>query len=307
MRLENLHYFLTVAEESSVGRAAHRLGVTQPALTKGIHRLEQDLGLRLFERSAKGMTLTSAGAAVLERVRPIAFGMDDVMREANDIRVGQAGKLRVGVAPQFAEDLFSPACAALIAQRPGARLEVYTHLNDALFEMLRQGDIDLCIAGLDDTAGAEMEQISLFPDEMCVGLRMEHPILQRSKLRFKDAAAEGWILPGRSVVARRRLEQRVAELGLPPIDVVVEWSASIAHRLNIVRDTNLLTILSRRLLRSPAGKGLSSLPLEQAVWIRQVGIAYRKGAYLSPLAHRLVEILLEQSRKPEVDSHNQSE
>ncbi|OWT59175.1 LysR family transcriptional regulator [Candidimonas nitroreducens] len=295
MRLENLRYFLAVADESSVGRAAHRLGVTQPALTKGIQRLEQDLGLPLFERSAKGMTLTRVGASFLERVHLIALAMDDVVREANDIRVGQAGKLRVGVAPQFADELFSPACADLIAQRPGARLEVHTHLNDALFDMLRRGDLDLCIAGLEDRAHAEMEQIPLFPDEMCVGLRAGHPILSRPNLSFRDIAAERWILPGRSVVARRRLDERVAELGLPPVNVVIEWSASIGHRLNLVRNTDLLTVLSLRLVRSEAGRGLTSVPLEQAVWIRQVGIAHRKGAYLSPLAHRLIEILLEHS------------
>lgn len=306
MRLENLHYFLAVAEESSVGRAAQRLGVTQPALTKGIQRLEQDLGLPLFERSAKGMTLTRAGISFLERMRPVALAMDDAIQEANEIRLGKAGKLRVGAAPQFADDLFSTACAALIEQRPSARLEVHTHLNDTLFEMLRRGELDLCVAGLDSSEIPEIEQIPLFPDEMCVGLRLGHPLLARSNLQFKDVAAERWILPGKTVVARRRLEERVAGLGLPPIDVVVEWSASIGHRLNIVRNTNLLTVLSVRLVGSDVGRGLASVPLQQAMWTRQVGIAYRRGAYLSPLAQRLIEILQENTRESTM-AHNGSE
>jgi DNA-binding transcriptional LysR family regulator len=291
MRLEDLNYFLAVAEESHVGRAAQRLGVTQPALTKGIQRIENDLGLRLFERSAKGMTLTTAGAAFYRRTRDIRTALDEAIREANDMRMGQAGLLRVGIAPQFSEDLFAPACAALLQQRPGARIEAKTHLNDELFQMLRRGDLDFCVAGLDTVDSTDIEQIPLFSDEMCVGARSDHPLLALPRLRFEDLAAGRWLLPGPDVVTRRRLEAHVAELGLPGLDIVVEWNASIEHRLAIVRHSDLLTIVSRRTLASPAGRGLSAVALTDAVWLRQVGIALRRGAYLSPLAHRMIEIL----------------
>jgi DNA-binding transcriptional LysR family regulator len=296
MRLENLHYFLAVAEESHAGRAAQRLGVSQPALTKGIQRLEQDLGLPLFERSAKGMALTQIGSALYQRIRDASTALDDALQEANDMRIGQAGILRVGVAPQFADNLFSPACASLIQQRPGARIEARTHLNDDLFQMLRRGDLDFCIAGLDTVASIDLEQIPLFADDMCVGLRSDHPLLGRPRLKFEDLAAERWLLPGGNVVTRRRLEARVTELGLPGLNVVVEWNAFIGHRLAIVRRTDLLTIVSRRMLSSPLGQGLSAVPLADAVWVRQVGIALRRGAYISPLAQRLIEILREQAR-----------
>lgn len=295
MRLENLHYFLAVAEESHVGRAAQRLGVSQPALTKGIQRLEQDLGLPLFERSAKGMTLTRVGAALYRRIRDASIALDDALQEANDMRIGQAGILRVGVAPQFAEDLFAPACAELIQQRPGARVEARTHLNDDLFQMLRRGDLDFCIAGLDTVTSSDIEQVPLFSDDMCVGLRSGHPLLSQARLRFEDLAAGRWLLPGGNVVTRRRLEARVAELGLPPLNVVVEWNAFIGHRLAIVRRTDLLTIVSRRMLSSPQGHGLTTVPLTDAVWVRQIGVALRRNAYISPLAQRLIEILREQA------------
>src|SRR4051794_20991781 len=117
MRLDDLRYFVAVAEEAHVGRAAQRLGVTQPALTKGVQRLEASLGLQLFERSPRGMALTSVGEVFFERAKHLCVGLDEAVQEASDLHLGAIGTIRIGVSPLFADTLVAETFALLLRQR----------------------------------------------------------------------------------------------------------------------------------------------------------------------------------------------
>lgn len=296
MRLDDLRYFVAVAEHGHAGRAAPRLGVSQPALTKGIQRLERELGLQLFDRGPHGMTLTAVGSVFFERARHVCTGFDEATQEAADLHRGAAGTVRIGVSPIFADPLVAAAFTQLRAQRPGAQLRLSISLNDALLPALRLGDLDLTLNALEDEAPPGLEQEPLFDDDLCVALRAGHPLLARRRLRFADLAQADWALPGREVLARRRVEARFAELGAPPPHVVVHLDSSVTLTPATVRDSDLLTVLSRFSLGLPSGEGLRALPIEGASWPRRVGLVTRRGAYLSPLVQRFVELLRERAR-----------
>lgn len=296
MRLEDLRYFVAVAEDGHVGRAAQRLGVSQPALTKGVQRLEQGLGLQLFERGPKGMALTSVGAVFFDRARQLCLGLDEAVQEAGDLHLGAIGTIRVGVSPVFADHLVCSTFTELLRQRPGAKARLSIHLNDALAASLRLGDLDLAVHALDDTPADDLEQRQLFSDELCVVLREGHPLLDKPRLRLADLAEAGWALPRPEVLARRRLEARLAEHGLPAPRIVLLLDNSITLSSSVLRGSDLLSVMSRFSLRTPAGQGLMALPLGEAVWPRRIGVVTRRGAYLSPLVLRFIELLQERSR-----------
>jgi DNA-binding transcriptional LysR family regulator len=296
MRLEDLRYFVAVAEEGHVGRAAQRLGVSQPALTKGVQRLESSLGLQLFERSSRGMALTSVGTVFFERARHLCSGLDEAVQEASDLHLGAIGIIRIGVSPLFADSLVAETFAQLLRQRPGAKARLSISLNDMLLAALRLGDLDLTINSLEDTEPDDLTQEALFDDELCIALRDGHPLLERAHLRIADLASAHWALPGTNVLARRRIEARFAEDGVPPPKVVLQLDSSITLATTAIRHSDLLTVMSRFSLRTAAGRGLVELPLARAVWPRRIGIVTRKGAYLSPLAHRFIELLRERCR-----------
>ncbi|NUZ06929.1 LysR family transcriptional regulator [Piscinibacter koreensis] len=296
MRLDDLRYFVAVAEEAHVGRAAQRLGVSQPALTKGVQRLEASLGLVLFERSARGMTLTSVGQVFFDRARHLCLGLDEAVQEASDLHLGAIGTIRIGVSPLFADSLVAETFAQLLRQRPGAKARLAISLNDTLLASLRLGDLDLSINALDDAPPDGLAQEALFDDELCIALREGHPLLARPQLRMSDLAEARWALPGVDVLARRRIEARLAEEGAPPPNVVLQLDSSVTLVPAAVRQSDLLTVMSRFSLRSPVGRGLTELPLARAVWPRRIGIVTRKGAYLSPLANRFIELLRERTR-----------
>lgn len=298
MRLDDLRYFVAVAEQGHVGRAAQRLGVTQPALTKGIQRLEAALGLQLFERGPRGMTLTSVGGVFFERARHLCQGFDEAVQEAGDLHLGAIGTLRIGTSPIFADRLVAETFNLLHRQRPGAKARLVIGLNDALLAALRLGDLDLSINALEDEEPDGITQTFLFDDELCVALREGHPLLQRPRLRFADLGAAGWVLPEPRVLARRRVEARFAEMGLAPPQVVLQLESSATLVPAAVRDSDLLTVMSRFSLAAAAAQGLVALPLAAAVWPRRIGIATRRGGYLSPLVLRFIELLVERCRGP---------
>lgn len=291
MRLEDLDYFLAVASAGHVGRASEAVGATQPALTKGIQRLERELQTPLFERTAKGMVLTASGQAFYDRVRIARLGLDEAVKEANDLRLGKAGVIRAGISPTYAEPIFGHACAELLQQRPAARMQVIVGLNDKLFATLRQGDLDLCISALQQSEHPEFNQQPLFTDNLHVIAREGHPIFNAPSLQFRDLAAQSWILPTTAVMARRAVDARFAEQGLPTPNVVIESDSSIASLMSVVKATDLLSIISQSTLRQQTGAGLKVVPLHLAMWPRVIGITTRRNAYLSPLVLRFIEIL----------------
>ncbi|WP_194722648.1 LysR family transcriptional regulator [Noviherbaspirillum malthae] len=291
MRLEDLDYFLAVASAGHVGRAAESMGVTQPALTKGIQRLESELQMPLFERTAKGMVLTASGQAFHERVRVARLGLDEAVKEANDLRLGKAGLIRVGISPTYAEPIFGHACAELLEQRPAARMQVMVGLNDKLFAALRQGDLDLCISALSQSERPEFHQHPLFADNLHVIAREGHPLFNSMSLQFRDLTTQSWILPSSAVMARRAVDARFSEQGLPAPNVVIESDSSIASLLSVVKATDLLSIIGASTLRQQSGAGLKVVPLHLAMWPRVIGITTRRNAYLSPLVMRFIELL----------------
>src|SRR5262245_43545308 len=122
--LRDMEYFAAVAEHGHVGRAAEALGLSQPALSKSLRRLEHSLRAKLVKRTPKGVDLTSVGAALSERLRGLRLSLEDIAREADDLSQGRAGHLRVGAAESTVINLLPAACAALLRQAPEVTVEV---------------------------------------------------------------------------------------------------------------------------------------------------------------------------------------
>jgi DNA-binding transcriptional LysR family regulator len=297
VRLDDIDYFLAVAEHGQVRRAAGALGLSQPALTKGLQRLEKELGFPLFERGPRGMTLTPVAAQFRQRTKALRASLGDAIKEAADLHLGAMGLLRVGVSPLYAQQLFVPACLRLHQQRPAARLRVDINLNDALIAALRLGDLDLSIHAIPRVLPEDLEVVPLMSDDLCMVVREGHPLVSRRRVRLQDLVGAQWMLPGPDVAGRRGVEARLAEAGLPPPRVAVEVSNTAGQLSRLLACSDLVSIMSEAMLAGPGGTGLASLPFAEARFTRAIGVVMRKGHPLPPLAKRFLEILRE-GRKP---------
>ena len=210
------------------------------------------------------------------------------------MHLGALGLLRVGVSPLYAQRLFVPATVALHRQRPAARLRLMLNLNDALVAALRLGDIDLSINALPGVIPPDLQALPLLEDALCLVVREHHPLLAKRRLRLADLVDAQWILPGPAVAARRNVEGRLAEAGLPPPRVTVEVSNTAGGQLNrLIAQSDLVSIMSESQLGTSLGEGLAPLPMAEARFTRMIGALTRKGVMLPPLAQRFLELLEE--------------
>ncbi|WOB05917.1 LysR family transcriptional regulator [Piscinibacter gummiphilus] len=293
MRLDDIDYFLAVVQHGQVRRAALALDVSQPAITKGIQRLERELGFPLFVRSIRGMRLTTVAERFHQRTQSLRADLGDAIKEAADLHLGAMGVLRVGVSPLYTQRVFVPASLQLHRQRPAARLLVNINLNDVLMPLLRSGDIDLSINALPATMPEDLLAVPLITDDLYVVARDGHPLLARRRLKLADLTRAQWLLPSPQVEARRKLEALFTGAGLPRPQVAVEVSNTVAQLTGLLAHSDLLAITSELQLASPAGQHLQALPLAELRFPRQIGVLTRRNVPLSPLAERFVDVLRE--------------
>ena len=291
INLRDIQYFAVVAEHKHLGRAAEAIGLSQPALSMCLRRLERGMDAKLVKRTPKGVELTASGEAVFAHARRLKLSVDDISREVTEISKGRAGHLRVGSGPGFMFDLLPAACNKLIRLAPGVTLKVIVlGRGDSLVE-LRAGKLDLVIAAIRRADDIDLVQEHLYDDEAVVYASVSHRLAKRKQVSLADLAQERWALTTDDTPTWNRVQQAFESNGLPSPRVTVETS-SIAMRLPLIASSDLLGYSSRPVVRRAAPQlGLAEIKVKELAYTRKVGVIYRKDGYLAPVARRLVEML----------------
>ena len=201
MELRDIEYFSVIAEHGHLGRAAESLGLSQPALSMSLRRLEKSMQAKLVKRTPKGVELTAVGTALLSRVHQLRLSMDDVAREAADLSQGRAGDLRIGATPEFAEYLLPPAFSALFKAAPKVTVRVSVAAPDALRPALRSGELDLIVSGIASAPFADLVSVPLLDDEFVVVSSVNHRLAGRERVTIADLARERWAVAAASVLS----------------------------------------------------------------------------------------------------------
>ncbi|MGW1520433.1 LysR family transcriptional regulator [Streptomyces sp. NPDC002287] len=189
MELRTLHYFVAVAEERHFGRAAARLHMSQPPLSRAVKQLEAEVGAPLFARSPAGVTLTAVGSVLLDEARAL-LGHADRVRERVRAAAG-AGSLAVGILGDGTDPGVARAAAAFRRSRPGVDIRVRdTDLTDPTCG-LRAGLVDVALtrAPFDETA---LTVRTLRADPVGVVLRADDPLARRDGLRLAELSDRRW-------------------------------------------------------------------------------------------------------------------
>ena len=187
-----LRYFTAVAQEGNLTRAAERLFVSQPALTKQIKQLESQLGVPLFSRSRAGMTLTAAGQALADRVPGVLAGWDAALRETRAAASRAARVLRVGFLAGAANEATQPIIEAFTRRRPGWRVEMRAATWLDPTAGLASGDTDVALLRLPFPGQDTLRVEVLFTEPRWVALPAGHPLATREVIAFHEL----WDEPG---------------------------------------------------------------------------------------------------------------
>lgn len=291
MHFRDLHAFVKVAEAGNLHLAAEALGVTQPALTKLVRRLETSLGVQLLERSARGVTLTEFGRVLYARSKTLQQVTEDTLTEINDMKSGRSGQLRLGAVPTSVDTAVAPVLAHLLAGNDPIRFSVTVQLSSRLLQDLQAGLLDFAIASIPTQVPDELCFISLWQQQTQVVSRESH-WLQRRPFTLEELAQQSWLLPPENIVLRTWADSMFTSVGIAPPKVFVEVDASPTAFATLVRGSDVLTVMSIDTLRTPIGFGLAALPLPAGAWATHLGLFWRRSAYFSKIMERCRDSLL---------------
>src|SRR5258706_10529369 len=191
MELRHLRYFLAVGEALNFTKAAAQLRVAQPALSRQMQDLEDEIGVDLLRRSPRGVTLTEEGKLFLEEVRELLKRADESVEKVRALARGEYGELRVGYAPTPTVEILPPALAAFQKAVPRVRLLLHDLSSDELITGLRDASLELAIMVQPvggQTAGIEFELLRTYP--LCVALTAAHPFARLKSVTLEKLAAE---------------------------------------------------------------------------------------------------------------------
>lgn len=177
--LRQLHHFITVAEAGSYREAAERIFIAQPALSVSVRKLEEALGVQLFERSAKGVTLTPAGHAFLKEARRSLMHAEQAQQRAKMAAAGEWGTVRLGFVGSAVYQLLPRTLPNFIARYPGIQLELLEGATVYIVEMVRDGRLDAGIirTPVDDVTGLDI--VNVEKDDLVAVLPASHPLARR--------------------------------------------------------------------------------------------------------------------------------
>jgi DNA-binding transcriptional LysR family regulator len=200
MELRGLRYFLAAAEEENFHRAAARLRIAQPALSRQISQLEQELGAALFERSRRRVRLSPAGKQYLADVRRILREVEEANRRARRVALGQIGVLRIGFHETAGRHPVVPrSLREFRAANPEVEVNFVQMTSPAQLEAIQDGTLDGGFAYVPPQLPPELDCIDIGRDELCLAMASAHPLAARASLRLKDLVNEPFVWIGRDV------------------------------------------------------------------------------------------------------------
>jgi DNA-binding transcriptional LysR family regulator len=260
-----LRYFAAVAAEGNLTRAAERLLVSQPALTKQVRQLESQLGVRLFTRSRAGMTLTEAGQALAGRVPGVLAGWDEAFRETRAAASSAARVLRVGFMSSAANEATQQIIAAFAQRRPGWRADMQQAAWWDPTAGLAGGDVDVALLRLPFPGQEDVRVEVLLTEPRWVALPSGHPLAARDQVCFSELWGEPFVAAPEETGWWRDYWLATSERQGHPV------------RIGAVTDQpdTMLTAIAN-------GDGIALTPESAARYYSRPGITYRPVTGVSP-------------------------
>ncbi|MGE0801495.1 MAG: LysR family transcriptional regulator [Lautropia sp.] len=287
MDLRDLRYFVAIAQAGSVRRAAELVHRSQPALTKAVDRLEESLGVKLFERNGRGQRISAAGNLLLAHGVRLLDTAATVQHDILALEHGTAGMVRLGSGPLAAEYLLPSFFSLLLAEAPDVQLQLTVRLNHELLEELRKGTLDV-VLGFIPEHDAEFRSSALFSETAVVAASHQHPIFSDGAVSLRKLSRYKWALAQYSS-SRIWLNQLFVSSGLPEPVAQIE-SNSIALIPPFIAHTTLLSFVSRRMLLDNASM-LREVPFAATTLVRDYGLTYTPERPVSAAIVKLIELL----------------
>lgn len=297
MDIRSVDYMLAVARHRSLRAAADTLNISQPALTKAVRRLEDEAGVRLFDRTARGVQPTVYGEALLRHIRDLHAVLAASTAEIAALKTGAAGLVRIGAGPSWEQAILPDAIATFRKRQPEVRIHILGGTDNFLKQRLREGALDFVLAATPDAPALDpdLEWQPVVTDNYCIIAADTHPLRHRRNISLKELLTFPWILPGAHSLMVERLRIIFRAHALPAPEPAIETDVvALRHRLLLTGP--YLGFTAAGLLSEVGVRGIIRLDVPDAVWQRTAGVITRRGMEPNPAAAAFVQTLLRTRR-----------
>ena len=288
MELRQLRHFVAVVDTGNLSRAADRVAISQPALTRSIKNLEEMLGVELLERKPRGVSPTEAGLALYHHAQIVLNACQRLTREVRELERGVTGTVHLGVASMFATYVTESVAETLASTHPRLALVVTEGFFEDLVRRMIDGRLDLIFSNFPQVAVApELVLEPLLTVRSTVVAGRKHVLARRRELTRTDLASQRWVIADQPH-AQDSFEKYFSVDGLPaPRDVFRTNSLNLM--ISLVQSGHFVSTIPEHLLTDELESGaLRKLPLDAGVIERQAGLIYRKGAPARPATDYVV-------------------
>ena len=290
LKLHDLHVLLTVAELGSMGKAAERLAVSQPSVSKAIADMEHTIGVRLLDRTPKGVETTAYGRALLRRSMGAFDELRQGIKDIESLADPTVGEVRVGCPEAMATGLMLASIAKFSDQYPRVVIRVTAANNMAHeFRLLRDRVVDFLVGSLPQPfTQDDLEAETLYHDRPYFLCGSKHPLARRRRVDLAELVDEPWLLPHESIFSAY-LTQAFETNGLAAPKLGVR-SYSVAQRVSLLTTNRFVSAESGSVLRFNAAKlPIKVLPIEHTARPWSIGIVTLKNRTISPVAQTFLD------------------
>jgi DNA-binding transcriptional LysR family regulator len=289
LKLRDLDILATLIDAGSMGKAASRLNVSQPAVSKAVAELEAALGVRLVDRGRRGITPTPYGLALQKRSVAIFNDLRQSVQDIEFLSDPTTGEIRIGTTDPISVAIVSPCIDRLSRKHPRMSFHVVAGDNTSLFRQVMERNVELAICRMIGPLPDDLAAEVLFHDTLAVLTSARNPLTRRRKLTLADLMNQPWVqLPAESLFGSMVSDVFRAHGHEPPRPTVVTLSEYLKN--DFLAKGRFLTVLPSFMLRVPGWHPpLKALPVALPDTRRPIGIVTLKGRMLTPLARLFIE------------------
>ncbi|WP_437881273.1 LysR family transcriptional regulator [Pseudomonas sp. LRF_L74] len=288
MDLANLNAFIAIAESGSFSEAAERLHLTQPAVSKRIASLEQQLDMRLFDRLGREINLTEAGRALLPRAYQILNVLDDTRRALSNLNGEITGRLTLATSHHIGLHRLPPILRAFTRAHPQVALDIQFLDSEVAYEEILHGRAELAVITLAPETREPVRAVAVWDDPLDFVAAPEHPLILNGIASLADIAHHPAVFPGDNTFTHHIVQRLFEAAGLTPN---IGMSTNYLETIKMMVSIGLAwSVLPRTML----DEQVTRLPLPGIQLRRQLGYILHRERTLSNAARAFMALLDEQ-------------
>lgn len=288
MNFRDLRYFVILAETKHFGEAAKRCFVSQPTLSTQIKKLEEDLGIILFERTNKQVFLTDQGCGLLPKAKKILLLINEFKETARYLHNPLTGELHLGVIPTVAPYLLPLIMPVLKQHVPNLKIWLVEEQTSRLIEKLNEGELDAAIMA--DPIDVGFSRYFLFEEDFYFACATSHPLAQKSHITNEDLAGQQVLLLEEGHCLR---EQAMAVCTLSKADDIADFTATSLETLRLMVQAGIgVTLLPALSVLTANSNSLNYIPFKKPIPSRTIALFCRPSSPKKPCIQEIVEQIL---------------